>query len=245
MENVNYKEIIRKEFEKCASDAEYFILKYCYVTHPVRGRVLFGLYPFQKSVLKLFQKYDYSIVNKSRQLGISTLIAAYALWLMMFNKDKTILCIATKQITAQNMVEKVKFMYDSLPQWFKIKDPLNKSALTLKLYNGSQIIASSASPDAGRSYAVSLLIIDEAAFIDNAETIYTAIKPTITTGGKCIIASTPNGMGNFFHTTWKFAETGENDFIPIKLDWSVHPERNKEWFNKESSHMSPRMVAQE
>lgn len=244
-EQINVKEIIRAEYEKCASEVDYFITRYAYITHPIRGRVLFNLYPFQRTTLKLFQKHDYTIINKSRQLGISTLMAGYALWLMLFSKDKTVLVIATKQITAQNMVEKVKFMYHNLPSWFRLKRPLVDSALSLKLFNNSQIIASSASPDAARSYAVSLLVIDETAFIDNAENIYTAIKPTIATGGKCMIASTPNGVGNFFHSTWVSAELGTTDFLPVKLNWDVHPERDKVWFEKECANMSPRMIAQE
>ena len=87
---------------------------------------------------------------------------------MLFHKDKNILCIATKQDTAKNMVTKVRFMYDSLPSWLREKDkPLEDSKLTLRLNNGSQIKATSASSDAGRSEAVSMLLVDEAAFIEN------------------------------------------------------------------------------
>jgi hypothetical protein len=76
--------------------------------------------PFRIKVLKLFRDNPYSIVLKSRQLGISTLAASYSLWMMLFQKDKNILCIATKQETAKNMVTKVKFMYETLPSWLKI-----------------------------------------------------------------------------------------------------------------------------
>ena len=90
------------------------------IQHPQRGRINFHLYPFQEKVLKLFQDNPYSIILKSRQLGISTLTAGYSLWLMIFHKDKNILCIATKQETAKNMVTKVKFMYENLPSWLKV-----------------------------------------------------------------------------------------------------------------------------
>ena len=95
---------------------------------------------------------------------------------MVFHKDKNILCIATKQETAKNMVTKVKFMYENLPSWLKI-DADENNKLTLRLTNGSQIKATSASSDAGRSEAVSLLLIDEAAFIDNIGEIW-ASSPT-------------------------------------------------------------------
>ena len=91
----SYKDIIKEEYVKCASSPEYFMRKYCYIEHPVRGRIPFGLYPFQAKVLELFQKHNFDIVLKSRQMGISTLVAGYSLWLMLFHKNMKILCIAT------------------------------------------------------------------------------------------------------------------------------------------------------
>jgi hypothetical protein len=216
------------------------------VQHPTRGRVNFNLYPFQEQVLKLWLKNDYTIINKSRQLGISTLAAGFSLWTMLFHKDKTVLCIATKQSTAVNMVDKVQFMYQQLPAWLRGKEkPDSNNKLSLKLSNGSQIIASSAASDAGRSYAVSLLLIDEAAFIDGIDRIYTAIKPTISAGGRCVALSSPNGIGNWFHKTWVGALNSENSFLPIKLPWDVHPERDAAWFENEKANMGAQEIAQE
>lgn len=183
------KQIIRQEYIKCAKDPIHFMKKYCMIQHPQRGRINFHLYPFQEKVLNLFQDNPYSIILKSRQLGISTLSAGYSLWLMTFHKDKNILCIATKQETAKNMVTKVKFMYENLPSWLKVEYEENNK-LALRLQNGSQIKATSASSDAGRSEAVSLLIIDEAAFIENIGEIWASAQQTLATGGGCI-ASLP------------------------------------------------------
>ena len=120
MSQANIKEIIKAEYIKCATDPVHFFRKYCYITHPIKGRVLFHLYPFQEDVLNDFRANRFSIINKSRQLGISTLVAGYSLWTMLFNKDKTVLCIATKQETAKGMVDKVQFMYNNLPSWLKV-----------------------------------------------------------------------------------------------------------------------------
>ncbi len=215
MSDQNIKDIIKQEYIKCASDPVHFFRKYCFITHPIKGRILFHLYPFQEDVLKSFRANDYNIINKSRQLGISTLCAGYALWLMLFHKDKAILCIATKQLTAQNMVEKVQFMYNNLPSWLKGSKPVASNQTSLKLSNGSFIKATSASSDAGRSFAVSWLIMDEAAFIEGIDKIYTAIKPTISTGGGCVALSSPNGVGNWFHKTWVEAELSKNSFVPL------------------------------
>ena len=176
------KQIIRQEYIKCAKDPVHFMKKYCMIQHPQRGRINFHLYPFQEKVMGLLQDNPYSIILKSRQLGISTLSAGYSLWLMTFHKDKNILCIATKQETAKNMVTKVKFMYENLPSWLKV-DYEENNKLALRLQNGSQIKATSASSDAGRSEAVSLLIIDEAAFIENIGEIWASAQQTLATGG--------------------------------------------------------------
>ena len=246
MSQANIKEIIKQEYIKCATDPVHFFRKYCYITHPIKGRVLFHLYPFQEDTLNDFRNNRFSIINKSRQLGISTLSAGYSLWTMLFNKDKTVLCIATKQETAKGMVEKVQFMYNNLPSWLKgNQKPVSDNKLSLKLANNSQIVATSAASDAGRSYAVSLLLIDEAAFIEGIDKIYTSIKPTIATGGGIIALSSPNGVGNWFHRMYAEAEINKNDFKAIKLRWNLHPDRDEAWEQRERTNMSPREFAQE
>ena len=239
------KKVIRQEYLKCASNPVHFMKKYCFIQHPQRGRIQFNLFPFQEKVLTLFQDNPYSLILKSRQLGMSTLSAGYSLWLMLFHKDKNILCIATKQETAKNMVTKVKFMYENLPSWLKVTADENNK-LTLRLSNGSQIKATSAASDAGRSEAVSLLLIDEAAFIENIGEIWASAQQTLATGGGCIALSTPYGTGNWFHQTWVRAENKENDFLPIKLPWFVHPERDQAWRDRQDELLGyPRMAAQE
>jgi len=242
--NQDVKEIIRQEYVKCAGDPAHFMRKYCNIQHPQRGRIPFNLYPFQAKVLELWAKNPYSFVLKSRQLGISTLCAGYALWLMLFHKDKNVLCIATKQETAKNMVTKVKFMYEHLPSWLTVAYEENNK-LTLRLKNGSQIKAVSAAADAGRSEAVSLLIIDEAAFIDGIDAIWASAQQTLATGGGAIVLSTPFGTGNWFHKKWVEAEEKKNSFIPIKLPWYVHPERDEAWRKKQDEELGPRIAAQE
>jgi hypothetical protein len=243
-EQQNIKEIIKQEFVKCAQDPVYFMKKYYWIQHPQRGRIQFNLYPFQEKVLHQFKKNRYSIVNKSRQLGISTLSSAYSLWLMLFNKDKNILCIATKQETAKNMVTKVRFAYENLPGWLKIK-AIEDNKLSLKLANGSQIKAIGATGDAGRSEAVSLLLLDEAAFIEGIDEIFASAQQTLATGGQCIAISTPYGTGNWFHRTFIGGEEGKNGFTSIKLPWTVHPERTQKWRDEQDAILGPRNAAQE
>ena len=246
MAQPNVKQIIQQEYIKCAKDPTYFMKKYCMIQHPTRGRIKFNLYPFQEGVLKLLNKHERNIILKSRQLGISTLSAGMALWQMIFQKDTNVLVIATKQDTAKNLVTKVKFMYENLPSWLKLGFEENNK-LALRLKNGSQVKAVSAASDAGRSEAISLLIIDEAAFIEQnrIEEIWGASQQTLSTGGKAIILSTPNGTGNFFHKMWVKGEEGLNGFNCIRLPWTVHPERNQTWRNQQEDELGQRMAAQE
>jgi hypothetical protein len=235
---------IKEEFKKCATDPSYFLRKYSYIQHPIRGRVLFDLYPYQAKSMKEFEDNRYNIVLKGRQLGFSTLVAGYALWLMLFHKDKNILVIATKQETAKNLVTKVRFMHQNLPVWLR-GQILTDNKLSLQFTNGSQIKAVASSKDAGRSEALSLLILDECAFIDNADVIWTAASSTLSTGGKAILISTPNGVGNFFHKMWQQAESKANEFNPILLDWRVHPDRDEEWRARQTEILGEMQAAQE
>ena len=210
------KQAIQREYLQCAQNPVHFMRKYCTIQHPTKGKVKFDLYPFQEKCLTEFKDNRYNIILKARQLGISTLSAGYALWLMLFHNDKNILVIATGKDTAKNLVTKVRVMYDNLPQWLKTNtEEINK--LSMRFTNGSQIKAIASNESAGRSEALSLLIIDEAAFIDKIDTIWTAAQQTLSTGGGCIALSTPNGVGNWFHKQWIGAEEGTNEFNTIRL----------------------------
>lgn len=243
-DNKQLKEAIKREYAKCATDPVYFLGKYGVIQHPLKGKVNFNLYDFQEKSLESFMKHDYNIVLKARQLGLSTLTAGYALWMMTFQQDKNILVIATKQETAKNLVTKVRVMHANLPGWLK-QPCVEDNKLSLRYKNGSQIKAVASSEESGRSEALSLLIIDEAAFIDKIDTIWGAAQQTLATGGRALVISTPNGVGNFFHKTWVGAENGTNDFNFIKLHWSVHPEREQEWRDEQDKLLGPSLAAQE
>ena len=238
------KEVIKQEYLKCAVDPVYFLKKYAVIQHPLQGKVPFALYPFQEASLKDFKDHNYNIILKARQLGISTLTAGYALWMMTFQTDKNILVIATKQDTAKNLVTKIRVMHANLPSWVRSKC-VEDNKLSLRYSNGSQVKAISSTEDAGRSEALSLLVIDEAAFIDKIDTIWTAAQSTLSTGGQCIALSTPNGVGNWFHRTWVGAEEGENDWNTIRLHWTVHPEREQDWRDEQDKLLGPSEAAQE
>lgn len=231
-ENRTFHDIMKDRYKKCLLDPIYFMKNFVKIQHPVRGTLSFNLYPFQEKTLEQFIENDFNIILKSRQMGITTLVAAYSLWLMLFNKDKNILVISIKQDVAKEIITKVRFANDHLPRWLRV-DCVEDNRLSLKFKNGSAIQATSSTTSSGRSQALSLLILDEAAFIDGAEEIWASAQPTLSTGGKSIVLSTPNGVGNFFHKMWVESEEGRNKFIPLKLPWNLHPERDQNWRNEQ------------
>ena len=244
MSDVNLKQIVQREYLECGKNPIHFMRKYCTIQHPTKGKIKFNLYPFQEKTLNGITENDYNIILKSRQLGISTLTAGYSLWLMLFNSDKNILVIAKDKDTAKNLVTKVRVMYAGLPSWLKTSvDEDNK--LSLRFKNGSQIKAVAATPEAGRSEALSLLVLDEAAFIDSIDTIWTAAQQTLATGGNCIALSTPNGVGNWFHKQWVDAESNNTKFNTIRLHWTDHPERDESWRKEQDVILGPSKAAQE
>ena len=95
------------EIVKCGKDPSYFINRYVQIQHPLKGRIQFHTFPFQDDCLTSFNDHRFNVVVKSRQLGLSTLSAAYAVWMTLFRKDKSILVIATKLAVAQNFIRKV------------------------------------------------------------------------------------------------------------------------------------------
>lgn len=238
------RQAVVAEILKCGRDPSYFMKKYCKIQHQLRGLIPFETYDFQDDCVKQFQEHRFNIVLKSRQLGLSTVSAAYVVWYAIFKKDKNILIIATKLNTAINFIKKVKTMLDSLPPWLLLTkfEPTKQS---IRFTNGSTITAVPTSPDAGRSEALALLIVDEAAFIRDFDEIWTSLYPTLSTGGSAIILSTPNGVGGQYYKLWMEAEAKSNDFNPIRLPWWVHPEHDQEWFDKETKNLPKRKVAQE
>jgi hypothetical protein len=234
-----------QEIIKCGKNPDYFFKNYLKIQHPVKGLIPFDTFPFQDDCVGKFNDHRFNIVLKSRQLGLSTLVAAYSVWMAIFQREKNILIIATKLAVAQNFIIKVKTMIRSLPKWLMIPEIVANNKQVIQFNHGSQIKAIPTSEDAGRSEALSLLIVDEAAFVRNFDTIWTGIYPTISTGGRVIILSTPNGAGGQYYKLYADAEAGLNEFNAIKIPWDAHPERDEDWFKKTTANMSPRQIAQE
>lgn len=223
---------------------------FCWVINPVLGRVKFDLYPYQKAVLYQFLKERFNIILKFRQAGITELIAMYCLWLTMYHPNKKVNIISIKDTVAKKVLKKIKFMYKNLP-WYLQTPIINGrtgeygSASTMEFLNGSIIESIPTSDQAGRSESLSLLVIDEAAIVRWASTIWASAFPTLSTGGSAIVNSTPYGVGNFYHSTWVDAVSGNSPLNPIRLRWQMHPDRDQDWYNEMATALGPKRTAQE
>ena len=238
-----------KTLARVVQDVFYFSL-FIFVVHPVRGKVHFNLYPYQKSVLYQFVKDRFNIILKFRQAGITELISMYCLWLAMYHPNKKINIISIKDTTAKKVLKKIKYMYKNLPSYLQVPIINGRtgeygSASMIEFNNGSFIESIPTSSEAGRSESLSLLVIDEAAIVRWADQIWAAAFPTLSTGGSAIVNSTPYGIGNFYHSKWVDAIAGGNEFTPIRLYWKMHPERDIEWYNQMSTALGPKRTAQE
>jgi len=239
------KEDIKKEIIRCGRDPVYFISNYCYVQHPTKGVVRFNLYDFQKQIIRDVSDYRFNVILKARQLGVSTVSACFSLWMMLFHRGQSILICATKEKVAVNVVKKCKLAYKRLPSWLKVSDLTIDNKNSFELENSSWIRGSSTSDDVGRSEALSLLIIDEAAIIKNLEDLWPGLYNTVSEGGKILIMSTPLGASGLFYKIYTDSLAQKNDFHSSFYDWRSHPNHDQTWFDHEVTNMSRAQVAQE
>ena len=232
------------ELSKCSEDVVYFVRTYCQIQHPMYGTVPFNLYPYQEHMLRIYQENRQTIVLSARQTGKSITSAAFLLWYAMFKTEKTILIASNKNDNAMEMIYRIKFMYEHMPHWIKpglTDDGYNKHAIGFD--NGSRILSTATSENSGRGLSISLLFLDEFAFVRDTvqEEFWTSISPTLATGGSCIITSTPNGDSNLYAKLWRGAnipleygsELGSNGYYPIYVAWNAAPNRDEDFKKKE------------
>ena len=212
-----------EEFKRCKDDPVYFISNYVKVTHPVRGLVPFKLYPFQKRILEEIKNNRFNVLRKFRQAGCTTISAAYSLWMIIFQKHKQVVILSKGDAESTEVLDRIKIMYNELPPFIR-PSIVEDNKHTLKLSTGSGIKSRPSGKQSGRSLAGSLLIIDEAAFIDNIDTIWAAVYPIISTGGRAFVLSTVNGVGNWFYDVYHGAKNKSNSFNRIDIEWREHPE---------------------
>jgi hypothetical protein len=216
-----------------AEDCARFIDEQIKIDEPQGGDVTvipFKLWPAQSEALTKLLTSRLLIILKARQLGVTWLCCAYALWLCLFKPGQVVLLFSKGAVEAYELARRIREMYSRLPESLRLARPLLKDNLSeLTWANGSRIQSLAATRSAGRSFTASLVLMDEAAFMQWATELYTALKPTVDGGGQLFIVSTANGEHGFFHKLWTEAEEGINHFTTLFLSWRARPDRDDEW----------------
>lgn len=232
------------EFRKCAdpvSGPVYFMDNFFYIQHPTKGRMLYHPFDYQRRLIDTYHNYRFSISMMPRQTGKSTSAAGYLLWYAMFVPDSTILVAAHKYTGSQEIMQRIRYAYESVPDHIRAGAvDYNKGSLTFD--NGSRIVSATTTENTGRGMSISLLYADEFAFVRPtiATEFWTSISPTLATGGKAIITSTPNSDEDQFALLWKGANkcvdeygnptaVGQNGFKAYRSFWNEHPDRDETW----------------
>jgi len=232
------------ELIKCMTPGDgymYFMRNYFHIQHPVRGKILFDPFGYQVDLIESYHNFRFNINMLPRQSGKTTCAAGYLLWYAMFNPDQTILVAAHKYTGAQEIMQRIRYAYELCPNHIRA-GVVNYNKGTIEFENGSRIVSQTTTGNTGRGMAISLLYCDEFAFVppNIAEEFWTSISPTLATGGKAIITSTPNSDEDTFATIWKDAEKkfdeygnestlGVNGFHSYLAHWSDHPDRDDAW----------------
>ena len=237
-----------KEFAACADPVTgpgYFLENYFYIQHPVKGRLLYKPFDFQNELIDVYHNNRFSINLLGRQMGKTTTAAGYLLWYAMFKPDSTILIAAHKFAGAQEIMQRIRYAYELCPDHIRAGVvSYNKGSIDFE--NGSRIVSTTTTETTGRGMSITLLYCDEFAFVRNtiAREFWTSISPTLATGGKAIITSTPNSDDDQFWMIWKAAnktidehgnetERGVNGFKAYIAKWNRHPERDDVWAEQE------------
>lgn len=223
----------------------YFCSNFFYIQHPTQGKMKYQPFEYQAKLLNTYHNYRFSIALLPRQTGKSTTAAGYLLWHAMFVPDSTILIAAHKYTGAQEIMQRIRYAYESTPDHIRAGvTSYNRGSIEFE--NGSRIVAQTTTETTGRGMSITLLYLDEFAFVrpSIAREFWVSISPTLSTGGKALITSTPSSDEDQFAQIWKQAnkcldeygnatEVGVNGFKAYRSYWHEHPDRDEKWKQEE------------
>lgn len=244
-----------REWRKCSPNTtdpvklleafEHFCRTYVYIKHPEKGRIKFDLFDSQRESVDLWIRNRYSLMLKARQLGFSTLVSIYALWLAFFYQDRVIIMLSRTERDAIKLLQKAKYAYRFLPQWMQFRGPpMNPTQTKLEFANESYIESLPSASDPARGESVYLAVVDELAYLPNSEEAWASIEPIADVGGRVIALSTANGEGNLFHQLWVGATAGNNRFKCMFHPWWANG-RDQQWYDLKKEDLPEWQLAQE
>lgn len=234
------------EYIKCMRDVVYFTKKYIKIISIDDGVIPFNLYSYQEELLNLYANNRFVISMQCRQSGKTATTAAFILHYATFNPSKTTAILANKAAQAREILSRIQMSYENLPAFLKqCVSVYNKGSIKFSNYSDIFCAASSSTSIRGRS--ISLLYIDEAAFLRDDMEFYESTYPTISSGkeSRVIITSTPNGARGLFYKLWKESEEEINNYKRMMIPWYMVPGRDDEWKREQIGNTSPEQFNQE
>ena len=222
-----------KEYARIMKDTTYALKTYLQTYDNTQKKyVPLELFPDQIQLLKDYEQYNENITRKYRQAGVTTVTAAWIskkLQLAKPENPERVLVIANKKDTAVEMANKVRHFLDQWPDWLNVGfSPDKNSESRFRLNNGCEVKAVATSADALRGYTPTILVFDEAAYIEAGEDFWAASMASLSTGGKIILISTPNGFDPIYYGVYDQAIRGVNDFHITDLRWFKDPRYTKD-----------------
>ncbi len=220
---------VREEMMKCAFSFTYWCHKYAKILHPKRGLIPFRLFKYQRETIDNYEANRFNIIRKFRQGGLTTVTLLWALWKCLFQLDQQIMCVSKTDREATDVGQMIDRTYEVLPSWMaptKGEEGVWNAHAKSFPQTGGRIMFHS--PEAARGKALTILIIDEAAFVPDMDEHWKALYPVLSTGGACIAISTVNGLGNWYQRIYYEAREGINEFNIINLKYQQHPDYNNE-----------------
>lgn len=235
-----------QELLKCSRDPIYFMETYVKVQHPLKGSVPFILYPFQREMVLAIHENKDTILLCSRQMGKTTVAAMYILWFATFHAAKRCVIASKAMAHAVEIQSRVKFAYEELPEWLKCGCTFYNRT-SIEFDNKSVIISEATSEKTGRGSSPSIIFLDEIAFISRRiqDEMWGSLTPALSTGGKFVITSTPNGDSDLFASLWRGANSGQNSFKPLQFLWWQHPDRDQSYYDEMAGKLGAIRAKQE
>jgi hypothetical protein len=216
------------------------------IVHPARGRIPFEPYPYQRAFLAAYDA-PRRLVLKARQIGFSQVFALEALYTATTQPEQTILLVSRSQDLAVNLLRYCYLTYNNLKTAPELRKA-NESEMGFA--NGSRIKSIPANRSTGRGFAANAVYLDEFAYAEYADEIYQSVSPAVSQGGRLIVGSTPNGIGNLFHTLYLTGDNFTRFFEPwyhCPMYWTDEeqasgvPKEQAAWYLKER----PKYTAQQ
>ena len=235
--SLTVSEEIKKEWLKCSMSCAYFLDTYAYIYDATeREWIPFRLWKEQLETLTTIVANTLVCILKARQLGLTWLVLGFALWLMLFHPEATVLLFSKRDDEAVHLLDdRMKGMYERLPEWMKAKAVVSDNDHEFALSNGS--VARAFPTTAGDSYTASLAIVDEADLVPDLNRLMRAVKPTIDAGGRLILVSRTDKSSpeSEFKRIYRAAKQQLTEWVAVFLPWWVRPERDEAWYQTQSA----------